>query len=90
MASRTRSGLADSGDVEAVIIAALNLDWLNQLASDLQLPAGTVFTVIDHSGVEVNHSYATAGSYTVILTVTDNGSQSARAIHEVEVSDVTL
>lgn len=40
----------DSGQVEAVVIAALDLAWLNQLAAAVELPQGAVVTVTDRNG----------------------------------------
>jgi signal transduction histidine kinase len=42
--------LDDAGDVHAVVYAALDLTWLNQLASQAGLPPGTMLTVIDRNG----------------------------------------
>ncbi|HWQ13382.1 MAG TPA: HD domain-containing phosphohydrolase [Roseiflexaceae bacterium] len=39
------------GRVAAVVFAALDLAWLNQLAANSQLPAGATLTVIDRNGV---------------------------------------
>ena len=39
-----------SGRVRAVVFAALDLAWLNQLAASAQLPQGTTLTVIDVGG----------------------------------------
>ncbi len=36
--------------VSAVILASLDLNWLNQLAAEAQLPEGSTFAVIDHDG----------------------------------------
>src|SRR5437867_2136152 len=37
--------------VEAVLFAALDLTWLNQFATAVQLPAGMTLTVVDHKGI---------------------------------------
>jgi len=40
----------DAGQVRAVIYAALDLAWLNELLAEAQLPLGATLTVIDHKG----------------------------------------
>lgn len=41
----------DAGqNVRAVVYAALNLSWLNQLATGIELPAGSTLTVVDSRG----------------------------------------
>ncbi|HZD10042.1 MAG TPA: cache domain-containing protein, partial [Candidatus Binatia bacterium] len=40
----------DEGGVQAVVFAALDLGWLNQLARQAGLPLGTMLTVIDRNG----------------------------------------
>ena len=42
--------LLESGRVRAVLFASLSLDWLRQLATEAQLPAGSTFTLVDQSG----------------------------------------
>jgi signal transduction histidine kinase len=42
--------LDDAGHVRAVVIASLDLAWLNELASQAGLPPGTMLTVIDRNG----------------------------------------
>jgi signal transduction histidine kinase len=42
--------LNDAGDVNAVVFAALDLAWLDQLAKQAELPPGTMLTVIDRNG----------------------------------------
>jgi signal transduction histidine kinase len=42
--------LSDAGHVNAVVFAALDLAWLNQLARQAGLPPGTMLTVIDRNG----------------------------------------
>ena len=42
--------LDDAGHVRAVVFAALDLDWLNDLAGQAGLPPGTMLTVIDRNG----------------------------------------
>lgn len=39
-----------AGEVQAVVLAALDLTWLNQLAAEAQLPNDSVLTVIDRNG----------------------------------------
>jgi PAS domain S-box-containing protein len=42
--------LDEDGQVQVVVFAALDLTWLNELAAEAQLPAGSTFTVIDRNG----------------------------------------
>jgi signal transduction histidine kinase len=42
--------LDDAGHVPAVVFAALDLTWLNQLAGQAGLPPGSMLTVIDRNG----------------------------------------
>jgi signal transduction histidine kinase len=42
--------LDDAGHVRAVVVAALDLAWLNELASRAGLPPGSMLTVIDRHG----------------------------------------
>jgi signal transduction histidine kinase len=42
--------LDDAGHVHAVVVAALDLAWLNELASQAGLPSGSMLTVIDRNG----------------------------------------
>jgi signal transduction histidine kinase len=42
--------LDDAGHVRAVVVAALDLAWLNELASQAGLPPGSMLTVIDRNG----------------------------------------
>lgn len=42
--------LNDAGHVRAVVFAALDLAWLNELAREAGLPKGSMFTVIDRRG----------------------------------------
>ena len=42
--------LDETGRVQAVVFASLDLTWLNQLAAEAQLPEGSTFTVIDRNG----------------------------------------
>jgi signal transduction histidine kinase len=42
--------LDDSGRVQAVVFAALDLAWLNKLAGQAGLPEGTMLTVTDRNG----------------------------------------
>src|SRR5882724_8465447 len=42
--------LDDAGLVRAVVVAALDLAWLNELASQAGLPSGSMLTVIDRNG----------------------------------------
>lgn len=38
------------GKIKAVVYAALDLSWLNQLIADIELPAGSTLTVVDSRG----------------------------------------
>jgi diguanylate cyclase (GGDEF)-like protein len=40
----------DGGNVQAVVYAALNLSWLNQFVTSIELPAGSTLTVLDSHG----------------------------------------
>jgi signal transduction histidine kinase len=42
--------LDEAGHVRAVVVAALDLAWLNELASQAALPTGSMLTVIDRNG----------------------------------------
>ena len=42
--------LDEQGQLQAVVFAAVGLDWLNQLVADAQLPEGATFSVIDRQG----------------------------------------
>lgn len=42
--------LDEAGRVRAVVFAALDLAWLNELAAQAQLPPGSMLTVIDRKG----------------------------------------
>jgi PAS domain S-box-containing protein len=42
--------LTETGQVQAVVFASLDLAWLNQLAAEAQLPEDSTFTVIDRNG----------------------------------------
>jgi len=43
--------LDDNGTVQAVVLAALDLAWLNKLVAKAQLPPGATLTVIDRKGI---------------------------------------
>ena len=43
--------LDDRGAVAAVVFAALDLEWLNELSSRLSLPSGSTLTALDRHGV---------------------------------------
>jgi PAS domain S-box-containing protein len=43
--------LDEADQVQAVVVAALDLAWLNRLAAEARLPRGSTFTVIDRQGV---------------------------------------
>ncbi|MHB8535458.1 MAG: EAL domain-containing protein [Sulfuricaulis sp.] len=38
------------GNIQAVVYAALNLSWLNQMVAGVKLPAGSTLTAVDSSG----------------------------------------
>ena len=42
--------LDDAGHVRAVVVAALDLAWLSELANQAGLPTGSMLTVIDRNG----------------------------------------
>jgi len=42
--------LDTAGEVQTVLYATVSLDWLNHLAAQAQLPAGSVLTIIDEHG----------------------------------------
>ena len=39
------------GSVHAVLFAALDIHWINQLATESQLPAGVVLSIVDSNGI---------------------------------------
>jgi len=43
--------LDEAGGVQAVVFAALDLAWLNELAANARLPRGSTLTVVDRNGV---------------------------------------
>ena len=45
----------ERGRVQAVVFAALDLDWLNHLAAEARLPPGSTLTVIDRNGTVLVH-----------------------------------
>lgn len=47
--------LDKAGAVQAVVFAALDLAWLNELAADAQLPAGAMVTLMDQNGTILAH-----------------------------------
>lgn len=47
--------LGETGEAEAVVFAALDLAWLNQLAAEAQLPEGSTLIVVDRSGTILVH-----------------------------------
>ena len=54
--------LDPSGQTQAVVFAALDLAWLNELAADAELPEGAALTVIDR-GATVLARYPDAGQW---------------------------
>jgi signal transduction histidine kinase len=69
--------LDETGQVQTVVFAALELAWINQLAAEVQLPPGAVLNVIDRHGTIlaqypeperwVGHSVAGTPMFRVIL-----------------------
>ncbi len=47
--------VVDGGRVVSVIAAALDLAWLNQIASAAQMPSGSVLVLVDRGGAIVAH-----------------------------------
>ncbi len=47
--------LGPGGRVQAVVFAAMNFAWLDQLAAQAQLPQGAVFVVVDRKGTILAH-----------------------------------
>jgi len=47
--------LGPGGQVQAVVFAAMNFAWLDQLAAQAQLPQGAVFVVVDRKGTILAH-----------------------------------
>ncbi len=45
-----------SGEVRSVVFAALDLDWIGSLATELDLPQDTSITVFDNKGTILSHS----------------------------------
>lgn len=43
--------LDTAGQVQAVVFVAVDLEWMNQLATQAQLPAGFTLTVLDANGI---------------------------------------
>lgn len=43
--------LSESGQVQAVVFAAMDLEWFNQLPLEVQLPPGASLTVLDGNGL---------------------------------------
>src|SRR5262249_1776407 len=54
--------LDDAGQIIAVVAVALDLDWLNELASEAELPPGTMLAVIDRNGTILSR-YPDAGKW---------------------------
>lgn len=49
------SVMGETGDVQAVVYAALNLSWLDQLARGVELPAGSTLAMVDSHGTILAH-----------------------------------
>ncbi len=45
----------EGGQALVVVFATLDMDWLNQLAAEADLPDGSTFTVVDHTGAVLIH-----------------------------------
>lgn len=45
-----QAALDDAGSLRAVAFASLDLEWLNRVVAEAQLPAGSILTVIDGEG----------------------------------------
>jgi signal transduction histidine kinase len=62
----------ETGQFLGVVFAALDLDWLNQLAARADLPDGSTLTVIDRKGtILVRYSIPESGEKWIGLTVTN-------------------
>lgn len=48
-------GYSETGRLESVVFAALDLTWLNQLAAKARLPPGSSLALIDAEGTTLNH-----------------------------------
>lgn len=82
--------LSESGQVQGVVFASLDLAWLNQLAAQAQLPAGSTFTVIDRNGTIlvrypdpdhwVGHSVPEAPIVKIILAERSEGTAEAEGV----------
>jgi two-component system cell cycle sensor histidine kinase/response regulator CckA len=66
-----------SGEVRAVVFAALDLDWIGSLALELDLPQDTSITVFDNTGTILSH-------------IPDSESWVGRSDPEVEIIQVAL
>ena len=45
----------ESGDIDLLIYAALNLDWINSIVANQQMPDDAIFTVLDRDGIILAH-----------------------------------
>ncbi|MBI3088474.1 MAG: HAMP domain-containing protein [Candidatus Omnitrophica bacterium] len=86
--------LEQTGDVRAVVFAALDLSWLNNLKADAQLPPGGTLTVVDNNGTIlarypeaepwVGQSIPEAPLIKTILARRDEGAVRTRGLDGVE------
>jgi PAS domain S-box-containing protein len=82
--------LDEAGQVQAVVFAALDLTWLNQLAAQAQLPEGSTLTVIDRNGtilvrypepdLWVGHTLPEAPIIETILSQRGEGTAEAKGV----------
>jgi signal transduction histidine kinase len=81
--------LDEAGRVQAVVFAALDLAWLNELASRARLPQGSTLTVIDRTGaILARHPDSTkwvgksAPEASIVKTVLAQGEGTAQSAGE--------
>jgi signal transduction histidine kinase len=67
----------EANQIQAIVFASLDLTWLNQLAAEAQLPAGSTFTLIDRNG-------------TILVRYPDPEAWVGRTVPEVPVIDLIL
>ena len=48
--------LNQAGKLQGVVFAALDLAWINQLATQAQLPEGSTFSLIDRNGTRLGRT----------------------------------
>jgi signal transduction histidine kinase len=69
--------LDDAGQVQALILASLDLTWLNELATAVELPEGSTLTMFDRNG-------------TVLVRYPDSASWVGRAVPEAPIVGTIL